>query len=117
MAKIIGYDKKVIKKYKGICPKCGAIILFEQKELSDQYQYNEYCYSKGTCPGCGYNGVSLDKNKDTFESDEEFYGWPENVTNCFRNCKKCQSKCLYRKEEYDFTIHTDDTKIHFIDKI
>lgn len=99
MAEIIGYDKKVIRKYKGICPKCGAIIIFEENELSDQFQYNEYCYSKGTCPGCGYQGVSLDKNNDQYETMTEFYGWPDS-TNCKRNCAKCQARCLFRKEEY-----------------
>lgn len=99
MAEIIGYDKKVFKKYKGVCPHCGAIIIFEEKELSDQYQYNEYAFSKGTCPGCGYTGVSLDKNKDQYNFTEDFYGWP-NITNCPKNCKKCQARCLYRKEQF-----------------
>lgn len=99
MAEIIGYDKKVFKRYKGICPQCGAIIIFDENELSDEYQYNEYCYSKGTCPGCGYAGVSLDKNKGLYEEDESFYGWP-NITNCSKNCRKCTARCLYRKEQY-----------------
>lgn len=100
MAEIIGYDKKVFTKYKGICPKCGAIIIFDEKELSDQYQYNDYCYSKGTCPGCGYDGVSLDKTKDKYETKTDFYGWPANTTNCIRNCAKCPDRCLFRKEQY-----------------
>ena len=100
MAEIIGYDKKVIKKYKGICPKCGAIIIFESDEIHHEYQYNDYVYSKGKCPGCGYDGVSLDKNKDVYETRENFYGWPVNVSNCIRNCTQCKMKCLYRKEAF-----------------
>lgn len=101
MAEIIGYDKKIIKKYKGVCPKCGAIIIFNENEIHNQYQYNEYAYSTGTCPGCGYDGVTLDKYKDKYDESEEFFGWPTNISNCKKNCKKCQARCLYRKEKYE----------------
>lgn len=98
MAEIIGYDKAVFKKYKGICKNCGAIIIFEESELHDQYQYTDYCYSSGKCPGCG-NTVSLDKNKSLYSEESQFYGWPK-TTNCKKNCAKCQARCLYRKEQY-----------------
>lgn len=101
MAEIIGYDKRVIKRFRAICPKCGAIIIFDSDEIQDRYQYNDYVYSKGICPGCGYDGVSLDKHKDQYEEPtKEFYGWPPNVTNCIRKCTECKMKCLYRKEEF-----------------
>lgn len=98
MAEIIGYDKKVFKRYKGICPHCGAIVIFDEKELHHIFQYNEYCFSKGECPGC-LQDVTLNRNKDQYESVAEFYSRSKSAS-CKRNCTKCQVRCLYRKEDY-----------------
>lgn len=105
MAKIIGYDKKILKKYKAICPHCGAIIIFDENEVSTQYQYNEYAYSVGKCPGCE-NKVSFDREKCVYEETPEFYGWP-NTSNCIKNCEHCAAKCLYRKVEYKSALNID----------
>ena len=34
-------------------------------------------------------------------------GWPP-VTNCPKNCKICQAKCLYRKEKYNDYVSPKD---------
>lgn len=62
MAKIIGYKKIFKPQYKVCCNNCGAIIIFDKDEVSDDYQYNEYCYTKGICPECG-KSIYFDKNK------------------------------------------------------
>lgn len=62
MAKIIGYNPHIKKQYKATCQKCGAIIIFDEDEVKDNYQYNEYCFSFAPCPNCKEN-VSFDKNK------------------------------------------------------
>lgn len=59
MAKIIGY--KNLKKYKAICVNCGAIVVFDEDEVKDDYQYNEYCFSVGVCPACN-EGITFNKN-------------------------------------------------------
>ena len=99
MAEIIGYDKAVFKKYNGICKNCGAIIIFEESELHDQYQYTDYCYSSGKCPGCG-NTVSLDKNKSLYSEESQFYGWPK-TTNCKKNKRDAILKFSRSKKEKD----------------
>lgn len=113
MAQIIGYNKVLSKKYKGHCPKCGAIIVFDEDELHDKYQENypnfqhkDHHYSEGTCPGCGFSDVRVNKNKDEYMDEEKLeenlfsllHGWPHS-SNCKRNCAKCDNRCLYRKEQ------------------
>lgn len=58
MATIIGYTN--IKKYKAVCAHCGAIVVFDEDEIKDDYQYNEYCFSVGVCPGC-HEKITFDK--------------------------------------------------------
>lgn len=65
MAKIIGYKPTAKKQYKAICEKCGAIIVFDEEEVKDNYQYNEYCFSSGTCPNCKAS-VSFDKHRSKY---------------------------------------------------
>lgn len=65
MAKIIGYEKNYKKQYKATCKNCGAIVVFDENELRDSYQYNEYCFSSGKCPSCG-SSVSLDKKHSKY---------------------------------------------------
>ena len=45
MAKIIGYKKIFKPQYKVCCNNCGAIIIFDKYEVSDDYQYNEFISS------------------------------------------------------------------------
>lgn len=53
MAKILGHKEIKKKQYYDTCEKCGAIVVFDESEIKDEYQYNEYCFSHGTCPECG----------------------------------------------------------------
>lgn len=59
-------------------------------------QYNETTASV-ICPKCGkkfyYHPEEIKPEEPSFDN------WP-NAINCLRNCKKCQAKCLYRKEPY-----------------
>lgn len=62
MAKIVGYKKVFKKQYQATCQVCGAIIVFDEDELKDEHQYNEYVFSVGECPNCGTR-VYFDKRK------------------------------------------------------
>ena len=37
--------------------------------------------------------------------------WP-NVKNCIRNCKKCNARCLHRKEKHESTEIDENDKKH-----
>lgn len=67
MAKIIGYKKIAKKQYQSTCQYCGAVIVFDEDEVKDDYQYNEYCFSSGTCPNC-QKSVSFDKRKSKYHN-------------------------------------------------
>lgn len=62
MAEVIGFEKIYKTRYKVTCGKCGAIILFDEKEVRNEYQYNEYAFSTAECPNCGER-LSFDKHK------------------------------------------------------
>jgi transcription initiation factor IIE alpha subunit len=52
MAKVIGYDQKVFKKF--TCPECGAIVEYAPKEDQFTDKTDEGTKIKGlNCPGCG----------------------------------------------------------------
>lgn len=54
MARIIGYNINTSQMfYKAVCPHCGAIVLFEERDLIDDVWMNEYNGTFGHCPGCG----------------------------------------------------------------
>ena len=57
-------------------------------------QYNEQV-ADVICPKCGnqfyYNPEEVGNIFQT--------SWP-NVSDCIRNCKNCQARCLFRKEKY-----------------
>lgn len=69
MAKVIEFKKLFKKNYKVTCGKCGAIILFEENEIHDNFQYNEYCFSTAVCPNCS-DKISFDKHKVHKEYNE-----------------------------------------------
>lgn len=66
MAKVIGHKKNVKKCYKSTCKYCRAVIIFDEDEVREATQYNEYCFSYAACPECGKN-VTFDKYKDRFK--------------------------------------------------
>lgn len=70
MAKVIGFDELIKFKYKATCKNCGAIILFEEEDLKDDFQYNQYCFSRGVCPNCKER-VSFNKFEHKYMSEEE----------------------------------------------
>lgn len=59
-------------------------------------QYNETVASV-ICPKCGKQFYPDPEEIKPEESS--FDNWP-NAVNCLRDCKKCQVRCLYRKESY-----------------
>ena len=63
MAKVIGHTDIKENRYKATCSHCGAVIIFEEDEVREDTQYNEYCFSYAPCPECGKN-VTFDKRKD-----------------------------------------------------
>lgn len=76
MATIIGRHYHIKKHYKATCEKCGAIIVFDESEIKDDYQYNEYCFSTGVCPSCHWavpfdkkSAIITDANRATLCSD------------------------------------------------
>ena len=69
MAKVIGRKYPIKKHYKATCEKCGAIIVFDEDEVKDDYQYNEYCSTTGICPLCG-DKVSFNKNSARITKSE-----------------------------------------------
>lgn len=52
MAKVIGYDERVYKKF--TCWDCGAIVQYVPNEVKDTGNTDEGCRIMGlTCPNCG----------------------------------------------------------------
>lgn len=97
MGRIIGYADK--NKYKHVCSKCGAIVVFEEDELVFRNGFDGNFYGIGRCPNCE-SGVNIDLQNDVYdESGGSLQEWPK-ISNCIRDCKHCPGKCLYRREEY-----------------
>lgn len=68
MGKIIGFEKLYKTQYKATCKNCGAIILFDENEIKDEYQYNDYCFSSAKCPSCN-STVSFNKNENAYKEE------------------------------------------------
>lgn len=68
MAKVIGRKKVYKNQYKADCPYCGAIIIFDEDEVRDAMQYNEYAFSTGVCPICQKN-VSFNKHRTKINAE------------------------------------------------
>lgn len=65
MAEVIGHKKINKRQYKATCDNCGAIVVFDDDEIKDNYQYNEYCFSTGKCPECE-NSISFNKYRAVY---------------------------------------------------
>lgn len=51
MAKILGFAKTIKHKYRVGCKHCGALILFDEQEIT----HDNYCdepFSNAICPNC-----------------------------------------------------------------
>lgn len=105
MARIIGYVNK--KKYKTICSKCGAIVVFEEDELTrNGSDGNFYSIGRGRCPGCE-SEVVVDLLYDVYEeSKEPFQEWPK-ISNCIGDCEHCSGRCLYRRNPFQESGNLD----------
>ena len=90
------------KKYKFIHANCCEFIANGDEFSWTSGQYNEKVASV-VCPQCGKQ-FYYDPKVITISS---FDDWPK-VTNCPKNCKICQAKCLYRKEEYNDYVSPKD---------
>lgn len=90
------------KKYKFIHANCCEFIANSDEFTWTCGQYNENTASV-VCPQCGKQ-FYYDPEVITISS---FDDWPK-VTNCPKNCKICQAKCLYRKEEYNGFVSPKD---------
>ena len=90
------------KRYKFIHANCCEFIANGDEFSWTSGQYNETVASV-VCPQCGkqfyYNPKVI--NVSSFDD------WPK-VTNCPKNCKICQAKCLYRKEKYNDYVSPKD---------
>jgi hypothetical protein len=84
------------KKYKFIHTNCCEFIANGDEFTWTCGRYNE-TVAKVVCPQCGKQ--FYDDPEEISPETLSFDDWPK-VTNCPRNCKKCQAKCLYRKEQY-----------------
>lgn len=81
-----------IRKYKFTHYGCCEFTALSNEFKWVTGQYNETTASV-ICPKCG---------KQFYYDPEEIKpdnNWP-NASNCLRNCKRCQARCLYRKEPY-----------------
>ena len=84
------------KKYKFIHTNCCEFIANGDEFTWTCGRYNE-TVAKVVCPQCGKQ--FYDTPEEIKPETPSFDDWPK-VTNCTRVCKKCQAKCLYRKEPY-----------------
>ena len=91
------------KLYKFIHPNCCEFIANGDEFKWTTIQYNERA-ADVICPQCGKQFYA---NPEEIKENSQFSGWP-NASNCLRNCKICQAKCLYRKERFkDFVSPKD----------
>ena len=93
------------KKYKFIHYDCCEFIANGDEFSWTSGQYNETVASV-VCPQCGKRFYA-NPEEITVKPDTKFDDWP-NVTNCPKNCKICQAKCLYRKEKYNDFVSPKD---------
>jgi len=93
------------KKYKFIHYGCCEFIANGDEFKWTTGRYNETVASV-VCPQCGQQFYD-DPKEIISKPDSTFDGWP-NVTNCKRNCKICQAKCMYRKEPYGSFVSPKD---------
>jgi RNase P subunit RPR2 len=53
MAKVIGFEPKVMRKF--TCRECAAIIEYAPNEVMDTHRTDEGCTIRGlNCPNCGH---------------------------------------------------------------
>jgi len=94
--------RPVAKKYKFIHYSCCEFIANSNEFKWTTGQGNETT-ARVVCPQCGET-FYYDPKVITISS---FDDWPR-VTNCPKNCKICNAKCLYRKEEYNGYVSPKD---------
>jgi GNAT superfamily N-acetyltransferase len=89
----------------------GGKVIIEMKESEDErirrdiletLSYGLACEESILMPGVKTTlkeaTAYLEKQKE--QKEKVATEWP-NLSNCYRNCKKCMAKCFYRKEPYE----------------
>lgn len=102
--KIIKDLRPFNKKYKFIHTNCCEFIANGDEFTWTCGRYNE-TVAKVVCPQCGKQ--FYDDPEEISPETLSFDDWPK-VTNCPKNCKICQAKCLYRKEKYNDYVSPKD---------
>ena len=94
------------KKYKFIHANCCEFIANGDEFSWTTIQYNERA-ADVICPQCGKQFYANPEEITIKPETPSFNDWPK-VTNCPKNCKICQAKCLYRKEKYNDYVSPKD---------
>ena len=102
--KIVKDLRPCTKRYRFIHSNCCEFIANGDEFSWTSGQYNETVASV-VCPQCGKQ--FYDNPEEIEPETPSFDDWPK-VTNCTRDCKKCQAKCLYRKEWYNDYVSPKD---------